>query len=276
MEDTQGILLKPREERLLNLTIDMPPGEDQQLEPPFDGEVRGKVFDSLSGSFTGTLTQTNWDGERLKGQLAANLNEIGSFIGNFEGTLDVKTWQIQGRAIGDFQDAGTENTSQLSLEIEACLRPLRRIDISQLVNGQPTNGTTVQVQVSIPDNPYDWKLPPTDTYVGVTIVEEAIMATEVVSYHILFYGGPEGYQTNRAQIALYGPNDNTVAFLRFNDPDMTFENDSESGGIIRMHLPSAMFENVLDVLRNEKPAYIYFAQGRGFLSTSKELVGEGE
>ncbi len=165
MEDTQGIYLKPREERLLNLMIDMPPGEDQQLEPPFDGEVRGKVFGSLSGPFIGTLTETNWDGERLKGRLAVNLDEIGSFIGNFEGTLDVKTWQIKGRATGDFQDAGTGNTSQLSLGIEACLRPLRRIDISQLVNGQPTNGTTVQVQVSIPDNPYDWKLPPTDTYV---------------------------------------------------------------------------------------------------------------
>jgi len=102
------------------------------------------------------------------------------------------------------------------------------------------------------------------------------MATEINSYHILFYGSPEGYQTNRAQIALYGPDGKTVAYVRFNDPDMTFENDYESGGRIRMHLPSAMFQNVLDVLRNEKPVYIYFAQGRGFLSTSKEPVGEGE
>jgi len=43
-----------------------------------------------------------------------------------------------------------------------------------------------------------------------------------------------------------------------------------------MHFPSAMLQNVLDVLRNETPVYIYFAQGRGFLSTSKEPVGEGE
>jgi hypothetical protein len=102
------------------------------------------------------------------------------------------------------------------------------------------------------------------------------MATEIKQYHILFYGGPEGYQTNRAQIALYDGNNKTVAYLRFNDPGMSFENDSESGGRIRMHLPSAMFENVLDVLRNEKPVYIYFAQGRGFLSTSREPIGEGE
>jgi hypothetical protein len=102
------------------------------------------------------------------------------------------------------------------------------------------------------------------------------MATEVKEYHILFYGSPEGYQTNRAQIALYDSGGKTVAYVRFNDSGMTFENDYESGGIIRMHLPSTMFENVLDVLRNEKPVYVYFQQGRGFLSTSKEPVGEGE
>lgn len=102
------------------------------------------------------------------------------------------------------------------------------------------------------------------------------MATEIKSYHILFYGSPGGYQTNRAQIALYGADGTTTAFVRFNDPGMLFENDSQSGGIIVMHLPSSMFQSVLDVLRNEKPVYIYFAQGRGFLSTSKEPVGEGE
>lgn len=102
------------------------------------------------------------------------------------------------------------------------------------------------------------------------------MATEIKSYHILFYGSPAGYQTNRAQIALYDSNNKTAAFVRFNDPGMFFEDDALSGDIIRMHLPSAMFENVLDVLRNEKPVYVYFAQGRGFLSTSKEPVGEAE
>jgi hypothetical protein len=38
-----------------------------------------------------------------------------------------------------------------------------------------------------------------------------------------------------------------------------------------------MFQSVLDILRNEKPIHIYFAQGRGFLGTlSTEPVGEGE
>jgi hypothetical protein len=102
------------------------------------------------------------------------------------------------------------------------------------------------------------------------------MSTEVKKYHVLIYGSPVGYQTNRAQIQLSDANEKTVAWIRFNDPGMNFENDYESNGIIRMHLPSTMFENVMDILRNEKPIYIYFAKNRGFLSTSKELIGEGE
>jgi hypothetical protein len=97
----------------------------------------------------------------------------------------------------------------------------------------------------------------------------------VTNYHVLFYGSPDGYQTNRAQIALYDGN-NTVAFVRFNDPGMVFENDYVDAGIIRMHLPSSMFENVIDVLRNETPITVYFAAGRGFLGTGKEPVGEAE
>lgn len=102
------------------------------------------------------------------------------------------------------------------------------------------------------------------------------MATEIKKYHVLVYGSPNGYQTNRAQISLYNSSNKTVAYLRFNDPGMSFENDSESNGRILMHLPSTMFDSVLDVLRNEKPVYIYFAAGRGFLSTSREPIGEGE
>lgn len=97
----------------------------------------------------------------------------------------------------------------------------------------------------------------------------------VTSYSVLFYGGPDGYQTNRAQIQLKDGN-TVVAWIRFNDPGMAFENDDMLGTIIRMHMPSTMFANVIDVLRNESPVTVYFAQNRGFLSTGGEPVGEGE
>lgn len=100
---------------------------------------------------------------------------------------------------------------------------------------------------------------------------------EVTKYHVLVYGSPEGYQTNRSQISLYNASNQVIAYVRFNDPGMTFEADSDSGGIIKMHLPSTMFQSVLDILRNEKPIQVYFASGRGFFGTaSTEEVGEGE
>jgi hypothetical protein len=97
---------------------------------------------------------------------------------------------------------------------------------------------------------------------------------EVASYNVLFYGGPQGYQTNRAQIQLSDADGETLAWVRFNDPDMVFENDYEDGGIIRMHLPSAMFHSVLDVLRHEEPVEVYFAAGQAFLGTISAPVGE--
>lgn len=100
---------------------------------------------------------------------------------------------------------------------------------------------------------------------------------EATDYSILVYGGPDGYQTNRAQIQLRGANGNVLAWIRFNDPGMPFEADYQSGGIIRMHLPSTMFQSVLDILRYEKPIHIYFAQNRAFFGTAaSEPVGEGE
>ncbi|MCW4005659.1 MAG: hypothetical protein NWF04_03550 [Candidatus Bathyarchaeota archaeon] len=98
----------------------------------------------------------------------------------------------------------------------------------------------------------------------------------VTSYHILIYGSEKGYQTNRAQIQLKSGS-KVVAWIRFNDPGMAFEADSNTNGIIRMHLPSSMFHSIVDILRNEKPINIYFAQGRGFFGTgTSEPVGEGE
>jgi hypothetical protein len=97
----------------------------------------------------------------------------------------------------------------------------------------------------------------------------------VTRYSILFYGSPSGYQDNRAQIQL-SDDTSVLGYVRFHDPGMPFPNDSQSGGLITMHLPSAMFENVLDVLRNEKPINYYFAAARAFLGTSSEPVGEGE
>ena len=63
---------------------------------------------------------------------------------------------------------------------------------------------------------------------------------QVTSYHVLVYGGPDSYQTNRAQIQLSGTN-GVLAWLRFNDPEMDFE--SRLCGR-RDHLDASAFDDV--------------------------------
>lgn len=98
---------------------------------------------------------------------------------------------------------------------------------------------------------------------------------DVTRYHALFYGTSDGYRQIRAQITLYDGQE-VLGYVRFHDPEMPFPDDAQSEGKITMHLPSAMFANVLDTLRNEKPIRYYFASGHAFLGTSTEPVGEGE
>lgn len=97
----------------------------------------------------------------------------------------------------------------------------------------------------------------------------------VTQYHVLFYSTADGYRDNRAQITLYQGN-TVLGYVRFHDAGMSFPNDSQSSGKIIMHLPSHMFENVIDILRNEKPINFYFSAGHAFLGTSTEPVGEAE
>jgi hypothetical protein len=101
------------------------------------------------------------------------------------------------------------------------------------------------------------------------------MAT-VTQYHVFFYGTDDGYNGSRAQITLFSNPTTVLGYVRFHDEAVPFPADSDSGGLITMHLPSAMFENVIDVLRNEEPIEYYFVAGHAFLGTTVEPIGEAE
>ena len=96
----------------------------------------------------------------------------------------------------------------------------------------------------------------------------------VTNYQIVFSGGPDGSQSHAARIDPGATGGQPLACVRFNKPDRPFSADHGSGGVIRMHLPSAILQNVLEVLRNDSPVQIYFIQDGGFLGTATlELVG---
>ena len=97
----------------------------------------------------------------------------------------------------------------------------------------------------------------------------------ITRYKILIYGSSEGYQGNRAQIALYDGS-TVIGFIRFHDRGMPFPDDEKTKEKIIMHLPSTMFGNMVDLLRHERPLELNFRMNRAFFGTSDEPVGEGE
>lgn len=97
----------------------------------------------------------------------------------------------------------------------------------------------------------------------------------VTGYKILVYGSPEGYQGNRAQIALY-EGDAVIGFVRFHDDGQDFPADEKQGDKVVMHLPAAMFGSMVDLLRNEEPLELNHRMGRAMFGTAQEAVGEGE
>lgn len=97
---------------------------------------------------------------------------------------------------------------------------------------------------------------------------------QVQSYGFLVYGSQSGYQNTRAQIELNGTSPGqTVGFIRFCDPGVTFPSDTFNNDIVTMYLPTSMLEPILNLLRAEKIVSVYFTLGRGFLYTGNRTVG---
>ena len=123
------------------------------------------MFGSISAPVTGTLTATVYRETRLRGRFSGSVEELGTLVGEFDGRMDTQTGEIKGRVIGIFQCGGSGRSDRACVGIKGCLRPWRRVNISQWLEGMPLGGITVQVQVPMPPGPCSIKLPPTDTRV---------------------------------------------------------------------------------------------------------------
>ena len=95
------------------------------------------------------------------------------------------------------------------------------------------------------------------------------------TYQTHLYGGSGHGQLGwRAVILLKDASNQIVGRIYFTDSAP--ESGSVSNGIILLYYSSEMLANVLDLLRNEKPMYIYYDITGAYLSTSNEPTGDGE
>jgi Zn-dependent metalloprotease len=160
----QGEWLRPGEERPFELIIKMAPGADERLETPLDGDLFGEVGGDVEGKFEGSLIDTTLRREVLDGNITGLVNREGTINGRFEGTIDLKTGEVQGQVIGSHSE---KLGAELRFRITGCLRPWRRVNVSQWHDGELVGGVTVQVQVPWDRGPCTINLPPTDIQVRV-------------------------------------------------------------------------------------------------------------
>ncbi|MHB8084697.1 MAG: M4 family metallopeptidase [Dehalococcoidia bacterium] len=168
---TQEVLLKPGQHYPLELVIQPKQGAEKQLEPPFDGAVWGKLSGPLTGGFSGTLAHVKHNKDRIEGLITGYVMDIGFLSGRFEGQVIVATSELTGRIKGAFYSVGTSERRPVSLQLDAFMRPNRRIEIAQIVQGEPIGGITAQVQVPLPLGASGLVLPPTNIFVKRTVAK---------------------------------------------------------------------------------------------------------
>ncbi|HZI71541.1 MAG TPA: hypothetical protein VFD60_10325, partial [Nitrososphaeraceae archaeon] len=104
----------------------------------------------------------------MRGRFSARLGDIGTLEGSIDGSLNISTGQINGNVTGIYYSTIEINakSKSISFGVEACLRPFRRVNISQTINGEPIGGITIQIQMLIRSGPCTQELPPTDPFVN--------------------------------------------------------------------------------------------------------------
>jgi hypothetical protein len=144
--------LRPGEERERELVIDMAPGADARLVPPFDGAVQGELHGPLSGAYRGVLTDVTQKGSTLRGRLAIDLAAIGPVHGTFAGTVDLATGTLAGAVVASLQNSATGQVQQVGVGLTGRLRPWRRVDVEQTAGGARIGGFSIQIQGATPGN----------------------------------------------------------------------------------------------------------------------------
>ena len=165
VEPVQGMILKAGETRRVHAIIEAAPAHGAQLEPPFDGRIRGEISGAHAGAYTGNLFQSRLSGGQFTAQVAVNIEDGANLSGRLTGVLHLATARFEGKVVGAIQRPHGKASSQIEVHIQGCLRPDRIINIGQYHGKQALGGVSFQVQVPLPAGACFEALPPTDTLV---------------------------------------------------------------------------------------------------------------
>ena len=96
--------------------------------------------------------------------------------------------------------------------------------------------------------------------------------TAIQSYTLYQYAGA----TATGVIFLFDNNNRHIANAYFLHRDSLPAPSQATNGFVSLYLHDSAFPAVVDMLRNEKPCYLWWFSTSGAISTSKEAVGEND
>ena len=101
------------------------------------------------------------------------------------------------------------------------------------------------------------------------------MTNEFDSYRLYYHSAPQ--YSWQSRLYLYN-NGSFVGSIFFMKEGVSIPANIEVGGHARLHFPTGKFEEIMNVLRHDKPLYISLvpSNGIGTISTSNEPIGEEE
>jgi Zn-dependent metalloprotease len=149
--DEKKIILKPREEKIVQYKLLIPKGILKALNPPFDGELAGSIYGDLCGPFSGNLSQVKHEKKGIiSATIAGKVGKIGSITGRFTGKINRKNATVEGRALVSFSPAeGRRKEKEFMIGLDAKLSPIRAVNFTQMVDGKAIGGITARVVLKI-------------------------------------------------------------------------------------------------------------------------------
>jgi hypothetical protein len=130
--------------------LDVTPGADGAGLPPFDGAVSGRVDGAVSGTLTGELSGSVEVAGVLCGTVSGVLDGMIAVHGAFTGAFDPATGALSGVLAGGYDGATDHFATAVRLSVSGLLRPYRRVEVAQLVDGRPVGGITFGISAALP------------------------------------------------------------------------------------------------------------------------------
>ena len=155
----KGIMLDYGKEEVLKWYVSVPRTPSELIFPPYDGTIKGKIYGDVAGPFEGQISQVTEkhtlkteDTIRIEANVAGTLGILARMTGKLQGELNLRNGKIHAKISGNLYYKGRRSSISPQMAIRGNIDPIRAINFTQFVAGEPVGGVTVNVKLPRPRN----------------------------------------------------------------------------------------------------------------------------